>query len=613
MREIQGEAKTVHELLSNARYGIDYYQREYRWGTKQVQELLEDLADKFLDDFDESHERSAVEGYGHYFLGSVIISRKETKSFVVDGQQRLTTLTLLLIHLHNLLRDDGHDDDASTISGLIFSKKYGTKAFNLDVDERTACMDALFNRKTFEPDGQAESVRNIVFRYRDIGENLPQELTGKALAYFVDWLVENVHMVEITAYSDEDAYTVFETMNDRGLSLTPTEMLKGYVLANIGDEAKRNAASDVWKDRLAELTELGKEEDADFFKSWLRSQYALKIRERKKDAKPEDFDRIGTEYHRWVKDHQDQVGLKSSAEFDRFIQRDLSFYSRQYRRLREASEDYKPELENVYHIAQLGFTLQYPVSLAPLASGDAGPDANRKLRVVASYLDILLARRLWNFRSIAYSTMQYAMFLVMRDIRGKGPEDLATALRHRLDSEDETFVSNDRLRVHQQNGRAIHYLLARITDHVERSSGYPSRFVEYMARGGKHGYEIEHVWADKPERHADEFSHPADFNEYRNRIGDLLLLPKSFNASYGALPYEDKLAHYNGQNLLARSLNPASYDHNPGFRKYIERSKLPFVPHESFRRADLDARQDLYRRIAEDIWDPARLESAAAS
>ncbi len=44
----------------------------------------------------------------------------------------------------------------------------------------------------------------------------------------------------------------------------------------------------------------------------------------------------------------------------------------------------------------------------------------RKLRVVAAYLDILIHRRIWNWRAIDYSTMQYAMFLVMRDIRGKG-------------------------------------------------------------------------------------------------------------------------------------------------------------------------------------------------
>ena len=62
----------------------------------------------------------------------------------------------------------------------------------------------------------------------------------EALPYFVDWLIENVHLVEITAHSDDDAYTIFETMNDRGLSLTATDMLKGYLLANINDPELRN-------------------------------------------------------------------------------------------------------------------------------------------------------------------------------------------------------------------------------------------------------------------------------------------------------------------------------------------------------------------------------------
>src|SRR5215216_367363 len=254
MQEILGKAKTVHELLSNARYDIDYYQREYRWGTKQVQELLDDLAGKFLEDFDESHEPEAVEGYGHYFLGSIVISRKETKNYIVDGQQRLTTLNLLLIYIYNLLRDRGDDEDAATIRGLIFARKHGRRSFNLDVEERTPSMEALFNQQSFDAEGQSKSIRNLVARYNDIQEYFPEELAGKALTYFADWLIENVHMVEITAYSDEDAYAVFETMNDRGLSLTPTEMLRGYLLSNISDEAKRNAASDVWKDRIAELT-----------------------------------------------------------------------------------------------------------------------------------------------------------------------------------------------------------------------------------------------------------------------------------------------------------------------------------------------------------------------
>jgi hypothetical protein len=70
----------------------------------------------------------------------------------------------------------------------------------------------------------------------------------------VDWLIENVHFVEITAYSDSDAYTIFETMNDRGLSLTPADMLKGYLLAHITDPADRGRAGSVWKEQVARLT-----------------------------------------------------------------------------------------------------------------------------------------------------------------------------------------------------------------------------------------------------------------------------------------------------------------------------------------------------------------------
>ena len=107
-------------------------------------------------------------------------------------------------------------------------------------------------------------------------------MTDTALPYFVDWLIENVHLIEITAYSDDDALHDFETMNDRGLSLTPGEMLKGYLLNNIVDIDLRNRASRVWKGRVQALIDIGKDEDTDSIKSWLRSQYADSIRERRR-------------------------------------------------------------------------------------------------------------------------------------------------------------------------------------------------------------------------------------------------------------------------------------------------------------------------------------------
>lgn len=602
MSGIEGKARTVRELLKGVKYSIDYYQREYKWGEKQARELIDDLTGKFLEDYQPTHQRKQVAGYPHYFLGAIIISKKDNANFIVDGQQRLTSLTILLMLLRNLQKERG---DQVNVDELIVSEKFGEKSFNLDVDERTPCMDALFESQPFDASDRTPSVQNLSARYADMEGAWPEELRGDALPYFIDWLLENVHLVEITAYSDDDAYTIFETMNDRGLSLSPTDMLKGYLLANIATN-KRVAANARWRERIATLNEVGREVEADFFKAWLRSQYATKIRERKRGAKAEDFDRIGTEFHRWLRDASEAIGLKKEDDFFRLIDRDFDFYARQYLLALEASEKRVDGLEAIQYNAQNGFTLQYMLLLAPLKPDDDPELAKRKMNIVARFLDILLAWRLWNFRSIAYSTMQYAMFLVMRDIRGLEPKPLAKKLYDVLSQEKETFESNDRLRVHQQNRYAIHRLLARLTEYVETQSGQPSRYAEYVAEGAGR-YEVEHIWADHAERHTDEFAHIADFSEHRNRIGGLLLLPKQFNASYGDLPYREKLPHYRTQNLLAHSLHEECYTRNPGFVRFVSESKLPFHPIAQFKKDDLDERSILYRLLAERVWNPQHI------
>jgi hypothetical protein len=241
--------------------------------------------------------------------------------------------------------------------------------------------------------------------------------------------------------------------------------------------------------------------------------------------------------------------------------------------------------------------------LAPLDPADPDDVVMTKIHLASRFVDILLNWRIWNFRSVAYSTLQYTIFTVMRDIRRCEPRELAVRLHAVLQDEDQTFASNDRLRVHQQNRNMLHRVLARLTEYVERASGQPSHYAEYVA-GGANRFEVEHIWANHPERHVAEFTHSTDFAEHRNRIGGLLLLPKSFNGSYGDLPYEAKMEHYFGQNLLARSLHLKCYEHNPGFLRFVARSGLPFRPYEHFHRAELDERSDLYRQLAERVWDP---------
>ena len=128
MNKIDARSKSVRELMDGVKYGIDYYQREYKWTTKQITELLEDLEAKFFYSYREEHSRSRVEGYTHYFLGSVVISSRNGQKFIIDGQQRLTSLTLLLIYLYNLQRGRAENERVD-VDKLIYSEKYGKKSF----------------------------------------------------------------------------------------------------------------------------------------------------------------------------------------------------------------------------------------------------------------------------------------------------------------------------------------------------------------------------------------------------------------------------------------------------------------------------------------------------
>ena len=608
VKTIDGHARTVRELLDKAKYSIDFYQREYAWQERQVRELIDDLTGKFLDFYESGHSRHEVERYGHYYLGSIVVSHKRNRRFIVDGQQRLTTLTLLLVLLHRLQED--REDERVEVHSLIYSEKFGRKSFNLDVPDRAEIMQRLMNGEAGELNGKSESVQNIGARYANIADHLPEEVTGRALPYFVDWLLENVHLVEIEAYSDEDAYTIFETMNDRGLSLSLPEMLKGYVLANVRHEGDQRTVNTSWKQHMHALKELGEEDDVDFFKNWLRARHAETIRPGQKGAENRDFERIGTEFHRWVRDHKEPLGLTDSDSFVRFVSRDLDFYARRALGIGRAARMLTKGWESVRYNEDRGFTLQTQAILASLSPDDSPENIQTKIALVADFLDIWLARRVWNFRTISYSSVKYTQFILSKELRGRSVASLSEYLLGQLEEQQERFAREPRFRLHNQNYRQVRHILARLTHWLDTQCGLSSSFEDLVSQGRARPFEVEHIWADQYDRFKDWYTHPSDFETERNRLGGLVLLQRGVNQSLGDATYEEKRDAYvtMSENLLARSLHPFAYQNNPSFRTLIERTGLPFRHYDEFGPEAQSERQELYIRLAEWVWNPTRLE-----
>lgn len=104
----------------------------------------------------------------------------------------------------------------------------------------------------------------------------------------------------------------------------------------------------------------------------------------------------------------------------------------------------------------------------------------------------------------------------------------------------------------------------------------------------KFNIEVEHIWADHFEDYLDEFTQKSDFDIIRNTIGDLLILPKSFNVSYGYDPYSSKVVHYYEQNILAQTLNSQKYENNPDFIKFKNDSDLDFKAYSVFKQSIME-------------------------
>lgn len=177
-----------------------------------------------------------------------------------------------------------------------------------------------------------------------------------------------------------------------------------------------------------------------------------------------------------------------------------------------------------------------------------------------------------------------------------------------MDEQGENFDGVKEFTLHQQNGQRVHHLLARMTYALETWTGVDSSFDKYSSTKARTRYQIEHIWADKYERHRDEFDSESTFLLYRNRFGGLILLPRGTNQSYGDNSYEVKVKHYVKENLLVQSLNSQTYEMNPNFLNVIKDHGIPFRPHSEFKKRDLDERQLLYKRLCEVIWSPDRLK-----
>lgn len=586
-KKVDSNIYTLKEFLLEKKYSIDYYQREYVWQPKQIEDLINDLSSEILKNWDPGHTTEAVENYDPYYMGEIVLSDTTGKRSIIDGQQRLTSLTLLLIYL---VKNFG-DKDLPNIKEMIYSDSYGKKDFNIQVPDRQKCMNDLFHFGCYTlTDGDTPSVENLKNRYEDISRFWNEGISDDNIHSFVYWLRDKVIFSGVTASSDEFAYVIFETMNDRGLSLTYVEKLRSFILSSI-DGADRNNAVVKFDNMVKRLVGINlstqSKADVEFFKMYFRGHLAESFNQKDKGS---DFVMIGNDFHRWYREKSDQLGLSSSSAFGSFLDK-LDRFSKVYEKIFELIDKHDAN-KHLYLTVNADFklTLQPALIMAAVNYTDTDNEVDDKIEVVSKFLTKLLVWRVWNHKAIQQSYLDTTVYDLCEKVRGKNVSELKDI----LGSYDMGSLDNAP-RLHQQNKRVIKVLLGLITEIVARNSDGSNYLI-----GDKDNIEIEHIWADHYEEHVDECPTEDDFATTRNGIGCLLLLPKPINASYGDAPYEDKVKQYFSQNIIAQTLCEQKYHNNPQFLQFKERSGLEFKPYKEFTRSAISERAELYKAIL--LW-----------
>ena len=610
---------SLTKILSHRRFTVDVFQREYRWGRKQIEQMLSDFQDTFEEFYDPNDHDTPeeVENYGYYYMGCIICTGGSPNK-IIDGQQRLSSLTLLLIYLNNLQMEQAAQGFRTVkFEDMIYDDHYGKKSFNIDVDNRQLCLEALLsNNSTYQPNN--ESAQNMMDRYRDIEDLFPDDLKGEALEYFIYWLKEKVLLLEIDTPSEDEAHTIFLTMNDRGLSLNSAEMMKAYVMQQIV-EADRALVNHQWQDNINRIKSASSydssgvvnTEDVEFISTWLRAKYAQTLREGKRGANDEDFELLGEKFHTWVRSNaKAKMGLNKSVDYKNLVMTEMTHVTELYLKLKEYGSTLTPGYEEVFYNANRDLNYQISMIISAVCNDDSEEDIKRKIQMVSKFVDDFASIRIFNFKKVNWNTNKYLLFRVMREIRNKDCRTVGMVLVRALRRMDVSIDAITKFSLNQFSGRYMLHLLARFTSYVNTKMGNPSQFDVYVDRKRKgNTYDIEHILPDDYDSYQDDFATADEFQTSRQMIGNLIILTRDKNRSYQAMKYQEKVGKYVGDNVLAQALNNTAYHNNPKFLAVASQYGFTAIP--KFTKDSINDRANIYLQMAVDIWDPNAIKEIA--
>ena len=611
-QNIEPYRQTVQICLKDKTYCIDFYQREYIWSKRTVEILLDDIFEVFDQSYyphkDADLTPELMESFNWYYMNVFITNKINNKVYIVDGQQRLSTLTLIAVKLYHLTNDNDLKD---LLLPCICGKDWKTNVYRIDNDKRKRAMDSILNGTEFEQPYKNQTEQTIIERYSDISAYIDcKHLDEKQLEAFIYYFLNKLVLVELSIDNQDDTAMVFEVINDRGEALKPFEILKGKLIGAL-DKSDTDIYSGKWDDSMQRIKGV---EDA-FFINYLKSRFIFKRNSDKENQ-------INNAYHRYMFDDKDDAPVLGFRKTDssrisaikKFIEEDVVYYSRLYAKIIKNENIYLQYSNGIHKLDG-----QYQLIMAACKINDSEED--KKIARIAEEYDRLHMLLRMNgvydsndFHGISYSLNEKLRNCPVDNYRSIFDEVIKNRIQEVKTAGNVNSVL-DYSRFSQIgygtniDQTALYYILARVEDFLcTKMNITPENDVQYMSTKHSHvnGYHIEHIFSDNEENKS-YFSSEEDFWSQRNNIGALLLLKGRDNISSGNELYKDKLETYSHGTIWAQTLCKDFYHANPDFKDLNEwlfnNTGVSFSSYKSFSQKEMDIRCKLLYEIVKFIWN----------
>ncbi len=274
--KIEGAGYPIKKVFSDDFiFNIPNYQRPYAWTSEQTEQLLVDLIDALGD------ESTDINQLPPYFLGNIVLIKPigKSESEVIDGQQRLTTLTILFAVLRKLRKKTNltqyicqpEDEDAGKIALPRLILRERDRDF---FKEYIQDSDGIEKQTKITLKKLSDSQRNIIENTRFLLDRIPKELPAESQKVrLTQFLLQHCYLVLVHTPDFNSAYKIFSVLNDRGLDLSITDILKADIIGKLSyDKKQEEKYTRKWED-LEE--QLGRKDFTELF-SHIRMIYAQK-------------------------------------------------------------------------------------------------------------------------------------------------------------------------------------------------------------------------------------------------------------------------------------------------------------------------------------------------